>query len=260
MNQSVLSGKNALIAQQHRLDNIANNIANVNTYGYKAIRTDFRDMIYKTTMRPVQPQDDVNKQRGHGIIAATSTTMLFQGSVMGTDQPLDFCIEGDGYFAVEDPQSGETLYTRDGMFLLSVEGDGAYMVTGSGMYVLDTNGNRIRIPGGGNQSLQVKEDGTISVGTEGNMQEIGRFGLYTFPNRQGLLLQGKNTYSVSENSGQPMAAPASTKLHQGALENSNVDLAQEMTYMIRAQRAFQAASRAITTADTMDSTANTMRG
>lgn len=257
MNQSVLSGKNGLVAQQQRLDNLANNIANINTYGYKAIRTDFRDMIYQTTKRPVQPQEEANKQRGHGVLAATSTRIFTQGLVEDTGEPLDFCIQGEGLFAVMDTQ-GDIRYTRDGMFFVSIEPTGNYLVNSHGMYVLNTENERIALPQDG-RTVNVDDRGRITLvgGTEETY--VGQFGIYVFPNGEGLLSEGSNTYVESEASGAAMAMPASTVLRQGSLEGSNVDLAKEMTYMIRAQRSFQAASRAISTADSMDGVANSMR-
>lgn len=256
MNQSVLTGKNALRAQQHRIDNIANNIANINTNGYKTVRTDFQDLIYRTMIRPTQPQDDVNQERGHGIRVAMGTNILTQGSIMETENPLDFCIDGPGYFAVEG-LNGQTQYTRDGSFYISVENGGNFLVNSQGMYVLDVNGNRINL-GDSSQGINVSEQGVITVGADNRY--VGQFGLYTFANREGLSSTGGNFFEETDASGAPIAAPQTTKIIQYAVEGSNVDLAQEMTMMVRAQRSFQIASRAITTADSMDSVANTMRG
>ncbi len=255
MNQSVLSAKNGILAQQRRLDSIASNISNVNTYGFKGSRVDFRDIIYQTMARPVQPQLGANQERGHGVVSAMNHYNLNQGAVETTGQPLDFLISGPGYFAVQD-QNGDIRYTREGAFRVSVEGDGNYLMTSSGMYVLDENGQRINLPNG-SLSVNVRPDGTITTGEEDTF--VARFGVYTFPDLDALEEAGENTMIPSITSGGPIAVPAGTRVIQGSLEMSNVDLGTEMTRMIRTQRALQAASRAITTADGMDGTANGMR-
>ncbi len=270
MLQSNITARSGLIAQQQRLDIIANNMANINTNGYKAVRADFSDMLYQTMMRPLQPQDGLNLQKGHGTILGATVRNFNQGAGQMTQRLLDVMIVGDGFFAAQD-LNGETLYTRDGSFALSQEEDGSYLVTGSGRYILDVNGNRINLGDTPESNLEIQSDGTIwAVTTTPATADsapvttrtlLGQLGLYRFQNTAGLEAVSTNMYQQTENSGEAQAVgmEGGVSVQQGMLEGSNVDLATEMTRMIRAQRAFSMASKALTTADEMDAKANQLR-
>ena len=136
MLQSNLTARSGLIAQQQRMDVIANNIANISTTGYKPARADFKDMLYQTMVRPVQPQDGLNLQKGHGVLLGATMRDFSQGSAQVTEDPLDVMLVGDAFLAIQDI-NGDTLYTRDGNFALSEEDGTNYLVTEDGRYVLD---------------------------------------------------------------------------------------------------------------------------
>lgn len=240
-------------SQQQRLDNIAHNLANVNTNGYKKMRVDFKDALYSTMERPTQPQEDANLRLGHGSLVSDARKVFTQGSYSETGNETDLYLEGEGFFAVQSPQ-GQVMYTRDGAFLKSVENTGTYLVTAEGNYVLDVNGNRIRIEG---NSFEVSPEGYISQGDE--TPAYAMLQVVRFPNEQGLLAYENNLYTVTEASGNPQAANGLTEIKQGALEGSNVDLSSEFTTLIRTQKAFAFASRALSMADQMDGTANQLR-
>lgn len=172
-----------------------------------------------------------------------------------TGRQLDVAIEGEGFFELRD-MDGELLYTRNGSFNISAEADGAYLVNGDGLYVMDSNGARIRLPDDA-ENITIGLDGRISFMADGEEAEI-RLGVYTFRNIMGLVSVGGSNYAESVASGERIVAEDAV-LRQGTIEGSNVNLAEEMTRMIRTQRAFQLASRALTTADEMDGIANNMR-
>ena len=244
--------------QQMRLDVIANNVANVNTVGYKSTRLDFKDALYTAGLVPGLPRSvDENQQKGHGVLVMHIGREFRPGNLERTENPLDLAIEGkDAFFSVRD-QNGNVLYTRKGNFSLSAEADATYLVTSEGFYVLDVDGNRIPIPFGAN-SLEADVDGTLRflIGTE----EIGRaqLGIFKFRNVYGLEASGDGNYAATPAAGERRVADDFV-VRQGMLEGSNVHLGEEMTRLIRTQRAFQLASRALTTADEMEGIANNMK-
>lgn len=252
MLQGTYTAAMGIHAQQQRLDTIGNNLANTNTNGYKTVRTNFKDALYSVMTRPIQPQNDVDLQLGHGTLVTSFTRDFNQGLYQETELDTDVYIEGEGFFAVR-ATNGETLYTRDGHFEKSLEADGLYLKISNGNYVLDTNGQRIRIPETTEEQLKIGTDGSLSVG---NNEPFAYLQIVTFPNKQGLDAVTTNEYSVSATSGQPQAVPQGEfRLITGALEGSNVSLPQEFTRLIRTQRAMQLSSRALSTADQMDETA-----
>lgn len=254
--QTNYTAKAALVAQQRRIDVIANNMANINTTGYKTVRADFKDNLYSTMTRNVQPQDDVNLLRGSGTQLGATVRDFRNGINLLTGLPNNFLIDGRGFFTVNDI-AGEKAYTRNGEFQISSEGESTYITTPTGLYVLDESGQKIDTKGYAFTQLIVQSDGTIQHLDEatGQFETLGKFGIASFTNLQGLEAGGGSLFYETENSGAATPDPTSV-IHQSALENSNVDIAVEMTRVIRAQRAFSLASRALTTADEMDGTAN----
>jgi len=243
--------------QQNRIDSIANNVANANTIAYKSARLDFKDALYTTGIIPGPPRSpDENQQKGHGLMVAGIGKDWRNGNLEITERPLDFAIEGEGFFPLMAP-GGDTIYTRGGNFYLSTEADGTYLVNGSGLYVLDQNGARIMVPVGVT-SIEADTDGTILFVS--NSVEIGRvtLGIFTFRNLTGLETAGEGNYAQTPAAGERQPA-GNAVLRQGLLEQSNVNMAEEMTRLIRTQRAFQLASRALSTADDMEGIANNMR-
>jgi len=245
--------------QTTRIDTIANNLANSNTIGYKNSRLDFKDSLYTVGLTPGPNRStDGNLQKGHGLMVHAITRDFKPGHFERTNRELDFAIENEGFFTFSDP-SGGLVYGRNGVFNLSVEEGGTFLVNGEGLYVLDENENRIEVPFGTNK-IESDVDGTVRFLTFNN-DELGRatFGIFTFRNLKGLVAVGSSTFAASPAAGERRPAENAV-LRSGVLEGSNVRLGDEMTRVIRTQRAFQLASRALSTADQMEGIANNMRG
>ncbi|MDL2273052.1 flagellar hook-basal body protein [Oscillospiraceae bacterium OttesenSCG-928-G22] len=255
MIQALYSAAGAMKSQQTNLDIIANNVSNVSTDGFKASRVDFKDAIYAAMLSPVNNDPDQNHQLGHGVHVAQATRVFTQGALTDSDSMLDFAIEGEGFFAIQTA-TGETRYTRDGHFNVSVEAGGNFLVAADGSYVLGTDGNRISLPALLSE-LAVSPDGRISVGETATGAQIA---VYRFLNNEGLLAVGDGRYAPSENSGDAALAQGGYTIRQAAVESSNVNLAEEFSRLIKMQRAYQLASRALTTSDEMEGTANNIRG
>ncbi|MBR5261425.1 MAG: flagellar hook-basal body protein [Oscillospiraceae bacterium] len=241
-----------LRAQQNRLDIIGSNVSNVNSIGYKSTRADFKDALYSTIENPDGPELEVNLIGGNGVITASTTTNYSQGAIEDTNQMLDLAIVGEGFFVVEN-HNGEIRYTRNGSFGLSAEENGVFLVTGAGQYVLDDAGNRIALPAGENVNIGY---GGIIRNVDGDV--LGNIAVVNFTNPVGLDAMGDTTFMQTIVSGEPVNVQ-NAELRQGAVEKSNVDLAQELTLMMRTQRAYSLASQALRTADDMDGLANNMR-
>ena len=264
MFEAVRIAATGLRHQQMRIDTISDNLANANTMGHKAARLDFKDALYTAGIIPGHPYTpEGDQQKGHGVIlSAVTRDFERQGSLIETGHELDFAIAGKGFFELSDA-FGNVVYTRAGNFY-SAGGEGGmrYLVASNGYYVLDEDGQRIEIPEG-TTVVSVLQDGTVyfrgAVDADGQAAETSvRLGMYTFANETGLYSIGNGNYSESEVSGDRMADGVGT-IMQGFLEGSNVNLASEFTRMIRTQRAFQLASRALSTADEMEGIANNIR-
>lgn len=258
MLRSMYSGISAMKNFQIKLDVIGNNIANVNTYGFKKGRTIFKDLVSQQiagASGPTGNRGGVNpKQVGLGAQLAAIDTVHTQGSLQTTGRPLDLAISGDGFFVLGDANGTNQLYTRSGNFYLdSGDVNNRYIVSADGRYLLDTNNARIGIPKTA-QSVSIGSDGTVSyIDANGNLQTAGRIQLAKFSNNEGLEKAGDNLFRPTANSGAAITgAPGANgtgTIVAGTLEMSNVDLAEEFTEMIVAQRGFQANARIITTSD-----------
>lgn len=247
MLRAMYSGISGLKNHQQKLDAIGNNIANVNTFGYKKGRVTFADMVSQN-ISGAKANDGViggvnPKQIGLGSTISTIDNIHTQGSIQNTNRPLDLAISGDGYFTVTDGTNN--FYTRAGNFYLD---DTGQMVNSDGLYVQPN----INIPPTA-QSFSIDPSGVVSyVDNAGALQTAGQLEISTFANPGGLEKTGGNLFAETANSGVPNATVAGTnsgKLVVGALEMSNVDLSEEFTEMITAQRGFQANTRIITTSD-----------
>ncbi|MDR0906212.1 MAG: flagellar hook-basal body protein [Oscillospiraceae bacterium] len=260
MYEAVFMAATGLTNQQRRLDVIADNLANVNSVGHRANRIDFADALYTAGLNPSYPrtpEPDGNQRHGHGVITASITRETRQGALQQTGQELDLALEGRGYLSVADNE-GNVFYKRGGSYYISIEDDAARVVDAEGYYLQDEDGYALELPEG-TSNITVTEDGSLAfVDGNGEVLETHKLGIYEFTNELGLDSDGGDRYVETEISGD-MWVSERTKVHQGNLEMSNVDLAKEMTNMIRAQRAFQLASRALTTADDMEGLANTVR-
>jgi flagellar hook protein FlgE len=274
MMRGMFSAISGLAVHQTMLDVTANNIANVNTIGFKSERASFEDALSQLEHGSAAPTathggTDV-AQVGLGVRLGSINNIMTAGAVQTTGSALDVAIQGDGFFRVVDDGStlGGTsnyMYTRAGNFTTDANGD---VVTNAGAYVvgfkLDSSGNpltgasnetKITVPPG-SQSVTVAQNGTVSVtDSAGVVTKIAVISLATFPNDAGLQRVSGNNWIATNNSGAETANVAGTNglgtLIPGAVEMSNVDLAQEFTNMITAERGFQANSRVITTSDEM---------
>lgn len=257
MLRSMYSGITGLRNFQTKLDVIGNNISNVNTYGFKKGRTVFKDLVSQTVAGASAPNAEgtrggVNpKQVGLGSQLATIDTMHGQGSTQFTGNTLDLAISGDGFFMLMD--GNEPVYTRAGNFYMDQNGD---LVDGEGRYVQGVDG-QITIPTTAS-SMSIGQDGIVyyvdlDENGESVLQEAGQIQLAKFANPNGLEKVGGNTFRASANSGAAELGIGTQQgygsMESGFLEMSNVDLAEEFTEMIVAQRGFQANTRMITTSD-----------
>ncbi len=241
MLEGLNSAAAGMAAQQQRMDAVSNDLANANTTGYKRVRVGFRDLVYTQTGRASAE----GPRTGAGAAAVDAGRAFAQGVLQRTDQPWDVAIQGEGFLKVR-LTDGRTALTRDGS--LRVDGSGK-LVTSSGALVQPP----ITVPDGtSGSSISIGPDGTVLAGD----RRLGRIELVTVRSPQGLQPAGDNAFLVTPQSGREEAAPAATRLDQGALEASNVDMAEAMVSMIESQRAFQLTSKAIQTQDQMWEIAN----
>ena len=270
MMRSLWTAASGMTSQQLNVDNISNNLANVNTTGFKKERIEFKSLLYQTMNRATQDEANtggrpVNLQVGHGVRPMATMRSFAQGSMQATENPLDFVIQGDGFFQVAT--SGDRiLYSRDGSFKVSNDGAEYSIVTSDGYQILGVDGQPLRFS---NQyeiaSLNVGADGVIFAFDGNETIDTGlQIELVQFPNTQGLEAIGDNFYAETPASGQPLfesegEVQVPSKLVQGFLEMSNVQVAQEMVNLIIAQRAYELNSKAITTSDEMLQNANNLK-
>ena len=247
-------------AQMEQIEQITNNLANVNTAGYKRSRAEFQDLMYETLQEPgantsAQTQAPVGIQRGMGVKIAGTQRSFEMGKPMHTKRDLDMFIQGDGFFVVQLP-NGEQAYRRDGAFYRSASGrvetiDGYPLVP------------EIQIPSGASR-VDVAENGEVGVygsGANAARTLVGQVQLATFVNNSGLKAIGKNLFASTDASGAPnVGAPGQNSaggVMQGYIETSNVEMVREMTEMISAQRAFEMNSKVLQAVDSLlQNTAN----
>lgn len=256
MLRSMYSAVSGLKAHQTRMDVIGNNIANVNTVGFKSSRVTFQDVYSQTIKTSSESTGNVGgtnpQQIGLGVHVGTIDTLFTPSGSQRTENPLDVSIEGDGFFIVQDPNTGGQLYTRAGNFYIDHNG---IMTNGNGLKVLDSDGNEIDTTG--HTNISIDKNGVIKgLDSSGVEVDIATLGIANFLNPSGLEKLGNNLYRETANSGSVIADDdlvagnnGAGFLNVGALEMSNVDLAREFTDMIVTQRGFQANSRIITTSD-----------
>jgi flagellar basal-body rod protein FlgG len=261
MIRSLWTSATGMQAQALNLDVISNNLANVNTSGFKKSRAEFQDLLYETLIPAGAPSaQDAEApsgiQIGHGTRPVAVLKIFTQGDMENTKNELDLAIEGDGFFQVRRP-NGETAYTRCGAF--KVDSDGR-VVTADGLALEP----EITIPSDA-VSITVGMDGTVSVleAGESTPSEVGTLELARFINPAGLLSMGKNLFTTSNASGDEITGNAGEDgfgtIAQGFLEMSNVSVVDEMVSMITAQRAYEVNSKSIQTADEMLQIANNLK-
>ena len=253
MIRSLWIAKTGLEAQQTQLDVITNNLANVNTNGFKRSRAVFEDLLYQNIRQPgaqssQQTQLPSGLQLGTGVRTVASERLFTQGNLQLTGNDKDVAVQGIGLFQVLLPD-GSTAYTRDGSFQVDSQGQ---LVTSSGYIVQPA----MTVPSDA-LSLSVSRDGIVTVTQPGSVtaNQIGTFELASFINPAGLEAKGENLYVETAASGAPIVnVPDSNGmgyLVQRYVETSNVNVVEEMTNMIQAQRAYEISSKAVTTSDEM---------
>ncbi|MGI6704555.1 MAG: flagellar basal-body rod protein FlgG [Clostridia bacterium] len=263
MMRALWTASSGMTSQQLNVDTIANNLANVNTTGYKKERAEFKDLLYvslsKASVTDGQGRP-VGLQVGHGVRPSAIVKNFTQGSMQSTGNPLDFAIDGEGFFVVRDQNDNE-YYTRDGSFKLSIDGEEATMVTSSG-YVLQVEGGDAEL-GGEISEITIDENGMLMVRrNDGTLDEIGVVDLVRFVNPSGLESVGGNLFRMTTASGEPIEAEEpgmNGTIMQNFLEASNVQVVEEMVKLITAQRAYEINSKSVQTADEMLQIANNLR-
>jgi flagellar basal-body rod protein FlgG len=261
MIRALYSASSGMQAQQFNLDTIANNLANVNTTGFKKMRVDFQDLLYQTIRAPgtIAAQGTTvptGVQVGYGARPVATQRIFSQGDFQQTDNPLDVVIEGDGFFQVQRPD-GTTAYTRAGSF----KKDGTGRVVTSDGYVLQPS---VVLPPDA-KNVTIGSDGTVSIttGNQTTAQQIGTLQLASFINPAGLQSVGRSLFMPTQASGPAITGTPGTQglgtLSQGFLELANVQVVDEMVSMITTQRAYEANSKAIQTADEMLSISNNLK-
>lgn len=248
-------------AQQTNIEVIANNIANVSTTGFKRGMAEFEDLLYQDVTRVGTQSSEAGTvlptgmQLGLGVRASGVTRVTTQGTLTQTGNQLDLAVNGPGYFGIKLP-SGDIAYTRDGSFKLSATG-----------LIVDNQGNPVQ-PGISISptatAITVNASGqVIETAASGKQSTVGQLQLYTFPNEAGLDAQGGNDLLETDASGAPTSGVAAGagfgSIQQGYVEASNVNVVQEMTNLISAQRAYEMNSKVIEAADQMMQTTDQIR-
>ncbi|MFZ1136916.1 MAG: flagellar basal-body rod protein FlgG [Candidatus Korobacteraceae bacterium] len=254
MFRALFTAASGMVAQQLNLDNIANNLANASTSGFRKRRMQFADLMYQNNVMPGSAATQsttmaAGLQVGLGTRPSASEILQTQGDFTSTGNPLDLAIQGQGFFQVKLP-SGETAYTRSGSFHMDAQGN-----------VVTSDGNpldpAITIPSNA-LSVTVGSDGSVSVTQSGQTQaqQIGNIQLAMFANPGGLNSVGNNLFLATTASGDPIVAtPGGTEglgtLQQGSVEQANVNVVDEFIDMILAQRAYESNSKVVHAADQM---------
>lgn len=271
MIQAFYTSANTMVNHQKKINVIAGNIANVNTAGYKKSEMNFAEMLYTTYEEEFGDNRTESVGIGNGIILNGITRDFSRGIIVETGEELDMTVEGNGFFALG--KNGDTVYTTGGSFKISVEEDANYIVDGNGYYLLDDNMERVMYTEG----MTVDNDGAISKPDEyeesGPDESDGADGMtgqpiegpaprklmvVEFDNPGGMTPIGNGLFRTSEESGVGNIAE-NTKVMQGYAEKSNVDIAVEMTELIKTQRIYQMNSKIVQTVDEMKALANRLR-
>jgi flagellar basal-body rod protein FlgG len=251
--ESLWVAKTGLEAQQTRMAVIAQNLANVNTTGFKRGRAIFEDLLYQNIVQPggltsQQSESPTGLNLGTGVRVVATDKQFTQGNIINTNNSFDLAVQGRGFFEIQLPDGGRA-YTRDGTFQLDPDGQ---LVTSSG-YPLQPS---VTIPTGA-QAATFGVDGIVSVALAGQADpiQVGTLQLTDFVNPAGLQARGENLYIETVASGPPQSGSPGLNgvgtLIQGALETSNVNVVSELVSMIETQRAYEMNSRAIETSDEM---------
>ena len=249
MNLAFYTGKSGLMAYSNSINVIAHNVANSGTIGYKTTKSDFRELVFneldQNFNKELAEEDKI--LTGHGVRLYDDRMQFSQGVLATTNYLLDFAIaSGNSLFAVE--RAGEVQYTRDGAFNISIEGDQSYLVTSDGAYVLDRNYNRI----------QIQYDEKDGLPDTADIK--ARLGIFSFDNPYGLYRVDGQSFLPTAISGEArISEETEYELYQGVVENSNINLAQEMSDIIVNQKAYQFSAKVVQTADEIEDIVNNLR-
>ena len=253
MQSSLWVSKTGLMAQDIKMTTIANNLANVNTTGFKRDRVAFNDLFYQTQRQAGGQVDELNTlpsglQLGTGTRVAGTQKVFTTGDLLTTNQQLDLAIEGQGFFQIEEA-NGEIAFSRDGQFYRNSDG---LMVTSQGLPLVPN----IEIPEDA-QTITIATDGVVTAQISGQAetQELGQITLANFTNPAGLEARGNNLYRETGASGAAIEGIAGDQaigqLRQGALEGANVNVVEEMVEMISTQRAYEMNAKVVSATDDM---------
>ncbi len=261
--RALRTAASGMYAQQINIEVISNNIANINTTGYKKNKADFQDLMYQqvqinpltSTTPGVEDTSSSKIQIGNGVKPASTMKLFMQGDITATSNQFDLAIQGEGFFQVRK-SDGTFAYTRDGSFKLNSEGK---IVTAGG-YTLEPGFTLSSDMAG----IAIGKDGTVTAKLlDGTTTVLGNVELARFMNNGGLVALGDNLYSESTASGQPMLGTPGNQgfgeIQQGYLESSNVDIVEEMISMIAAQRAYEINSKTVKTVEDMMTMANNLK-
>ncbi len=271
MVRSLWTAATGMRAEQTNVDTIANNIANVNTAGYKTEVNEFKSLLYQTIQTKTTSANGENKpvgaQVGLGVRNSAITSVFTDGALLASESDTAFALSGRGFFAVKG-EDGNTYYTRNGNFNWAMNTEGGIMLTTSdGLPVLDSTGKAISFSKDYEAGkITVTGDGTFCYpDAQNNPQSLGiTFGVFQFNNPAGLEKSDSGLFSQSSASGAPINEATNpnvskTKVSQGYIEGSNVQIVDEMVNLITAQRAYELNSKAITASDEMLQQANNLR-
>lgn len=270
MVRSLWTAATGMIAQQTNVDTIANNLANVNTNGYKTQVNEFKSLLYQNIQTKTTSANGESKpsgaQVGLGVRNASISSVFTTGSMLASESDTAFAIDGKGFFSVRGAD-GNTYYTRNGNFKFTLATNGNMLATSEGLPVMDSNGKPIVLSSDYVVSnITVSKDGSLCYpDAQNNPQPIGiTIGVYQFNNPNGLEKLENSLYQQTAASGQPINeatnnAVEKSDIIQGYLEGSNVQVVDEMVNMIVAQRAYELNSKAITASDEMLQQANNLR-
>lgn len=243
MDTSFYTAANGAISQQKKMDVISNNLANINTTGYKTKSPVFYELMNYNLRDRAETQTSL--QAGTGITMGRTDTFYGQGIPDNTGISTNYAIAGRGFFMLEDPNTAEVSYTRNGCFYWSDRGDGFYLTTNAGKLVLDENREPIRKP-----EQQMEQTG--------EPEKQAKPGIFEFRIETGLSNAGNNEFVAGELNGQPELSETA-QLMEGYLERSNVNLADEMAKTIEGSRAYSYMLKMIQTADEVEQTINSLR-
>ncbi len=269
MMRSLWSAASGMVAQQTNVDTIANNLANVNTTGYKTEKAEFKTLLYQNiqtrTTTANGEQKPIPAQVGLGTRTAAITTMFSQGAFFASDNPTAFAIDGNGFFALQGPD-GQTFYSRNGDLKLALSGNGLVLTNNDGYPVLNTEGNPVTFANDivSSRIVATNEGQFFLRNDDNSLTDLNmQIGMFQFNNPAGLSKMAGNIYAVTDASGAAINEANGnvirSSIKQGYVEGSNVQVADEMVNLIVAQRAYEMNSKAIQASDDMLGQANQLK-